>query len=57
MKVLSFAAVFAGLVLLVIVNAGSGRRALITGTSILFVVLGLLLMALVFAYFVTRPAL
>ncbi|MGH2757268.1 MAG: hypothetical protein ACRDI3_05715 [Actinomycetota bacterium] len=57
MKVLSFIAVFAGLIVLIIVNAGSGRRALITGTSIAVVIVGLLLMAMVFAYFVTRPAL
>jgi hypothetical protein len=57
MKILSFAAVFAGLVILIVVNAGSGRRALITGSTILIVVVGLFLMAVLFAYFVTRPAL
>lgn len=57
MKVASFALVFLALCVLVIVNAGSGRRALATGTSILVVVGGLLLMAVMFAWLITRPAL
>jgi hypothetical protein len=57
MKVLSFVLVFAGLVVLIAVNAGGGKRALATGGSILIVVGALLLMAMVFAYFITRPAL
>ncbi len=57
MKIASFILVFLALCALVIVNAGSGRRALATGTSILVVVGGLLLMAALFAWLVTRPAL
>ena len=57
MKIASFVAVFLALCALVIVNAGSGRRALATGTSILIVVGGLLLMAALFAWLITRPAL
>lgn len=57
MKVASFVLVFLVLCALVIVNAGSGRRALATGTSILIVAGGLLLMAALFAWLITRPAL
>lgn len=57
MKVASFALVFLVLCALVFVNAGSGRRALATGTSIVVVVGGLLLMAALFAWLITRPAL
>lgn len=57
MKVASFALVFLALCALVFVNAGSGRRALATGTSIVVVVGGLLLMAALFAWLITRPAL
>lgn len=57
MKVLSFVAVFAGLTLVVLINAGSGRRAWITAGSIAIVVGGLILLMVLFAYFVTRPAL
>lgn len=57
MKIASFVLVFLALCALVIVNAGSGRRALATGTSILVVVGGLLLMAALFAWLITRPAL
>ncbi len=57
MKIASFILVFLALCALVIVNAGSGRRALATGTSILVVVGGLILMAALFAWLVTRAAL
>jgi len=56
-KVLSFALVFAGLVILVVVNAGSGKRALWAGGSIVIVIAALVVMAALFAYFVTRPSL
>lgn len=57
MKVVSFILVFAGLVIWIAVNAGSGKRALVAGGSIVVVVAALLLMAMIFAYFVTRPTL
>ncbi len=57
MKIASFIIVFIALCALVVLNAGSGRRALATGTSILVVIGGLLLMAALFAWLITRPAL
>ncbi len=57
MKIASFIIVFLVLCALVVLNAGSGRRALATGTSILVVIGGLLLMAALFAWLITRPAL
>lgn len=57
MKVASFVIAFLALCALVVVNAGSARRALATGTSILVVVGGLILMAALFAWLITRPAL
>ena len=49
--------VFVALCTLVFVNAGTGKRALATGTSILVVIGGLVLMAALFAWLITRPAL
>lgn len=45
------------LVGLVVVNAGGGREGLKVGTSIIVVVGGLVLMAVLFALFVTKPVL
>ena len=57
MKVLSFVAVFVALCVLVIVNAGSIRRARDATLAIAIVLVGLILMAALFAWLVTRPAL
>jgi hypothetical protein len=46
-----------GLVGLVIINAGGGRQGWKVGQSILIVVGGLVLMAVLFALFVTKPVL
>lgn len=45
------------LVGLVVINAGGGREGLKVGTSIIVVVGGLLLMAVLFALFITKPVL
>ncbi|MDQ4064575.1 MAG: hypothetical protein M3161_00835 [Actinomycetota bacterium] len=57
MKVLSFIAVFAALCVLVVVNAGSSRRARDATLAIAIVLVGLVIMAALFAWLVTRPAL
>lgn len=57
MKVLSFVAVFIALCAVVVVNAGSGRRARDATLAIAVVLLGLVAMAALFAWLVTRPAL
>ena len=44
-----------GLLGLVVLNAGGGREGLKVGWSILIVVGGLMLMAALFALFVTKP--
>jgi hypothetical protein len=44
-----------GLIGLVVLNAGGGRAGLKVGGSILLVVLGVVLMAVLFAVFVTKP--
>lgn len=44
-----------GLIGLVVINAGGGREGLKVGQSILIVVGGLVLMAVLFALFVTKP--
>lgn len=45
------------LLALVVVNAGGGRQGLAVGRSILIVVVGLVLMAALFALVVTKPVL
>ncbi len=57
MKVLSFVAVFLALCVLVVVNAGSIRRARDAALSIAIVLVGLVLMAALFAWLITRRAL
>ncbi len=57
MKVLSFVAVFVALCALVVVNAGGSRRARDATVAIAIVLLGLVAMAALFAWLVTRPAL
>ena len=49
--------IVAGLLGLVMINAGGGRAGLKVGWSILLVVGGILLMAILFALFVTKPVL
>lgn len=44
-----------GLIGLVVINAGGGREGVKVGQSILIVVGGLVLMAVLFALFVTKP--
>lgn len=44
-----------GLIGLVVINAGGGREGWKVGQSILIVVGGLVLMAVLFALFVTKP--
>jgi hypothetical protein len=46
-----------GLIGLVVINAGGGREGLKVGRSILVVVGGLVLMAVLFAWLVTKPSL
>ena len=46
-----------GLIALVVVNAGGGKEGLKVGRSILFVLAGLVLMAVLFALVVTKPLL
>lgn len=46
-----------GLIALVVVNAGGGREGLKVGRSILIVLAGLVLMAVLFALVVTKPLL
>ena len=46
-----------GLVGLVVINAGGGKEGLKVGQSILLVVGGLVLMAVLFALFITKPSL
>lgn len=57
MRVLSFIAVFVALCVLVIVNAGSIRRARDATLAIAIVLLGLVAMAALFAWLITRPSL
>ena len=57
MKVISFVAVFIVLCLVVVVNAGSSRRARDATLAIAVVLVGLVVMAALFAWLVTRPAL
>ncbi len=57
MKVLSFIAVFVALCALVVVNAGSSHRARDATVAIAVVLVGLVIMAALFAWLVTRPAL
>lgn len=57
MKLLSFVAVFVALCALVVVNSGSGRRARDATVTIAIVLVGLVVMAALFAWLVTRPAL
>lgn len=57
MKVLSFVAIFVALCVLVIVNAGGVRRARDATLAIAIVLVGLVLMAALFAWLVTRPVL
>ena len=49
--------ILAGLLGLVMINAGGGRAGLKVGWSILLVIAGILLMAILFALFVTKPVL
>lgn len=49
--------IIAALMVLVGVNAGGGREALKVGGSILVVIGGILLMAMLFALFITKPSL
>lgn len=49
--------IIAALMVLVGVNAGWGREALKVGGSILIVIGGILLMAMLFALFITKPSL
>ena len=46
-----------GLLGLVVINAGGGRDAMKVGWSILLVMGGILLMAVLFALFITKPSL
>jgi hypothetical protein len=46
-----------GLLGLVVINAGGGREAMKVGWSILIVMGGILLMAVLFALFITKPSL
>ena len=49
--------IIAALMVLVGVNAGGGREALKVGGSILIVIGGIWLMAMLFALFITKPSL
>lgn len=57
MRLLSAFLVVAALVVLVVVNAGGVRQGWKVGQSILIVVGGLILMAVLFALVVTKPSL
>ncbi|MEA2517254.1 MAG: hypothetical protein QOG16_1092 [Actinomycetota bacterium] len=46
-----------GLIGLVVINAGGGRQGWKVGQSILLVLAALVLMAALFAFFVTKPSL
>ena len=49
--------IIAALMVLVGINAGGGRDALKVGGSILIVIGGIVLMAILFAVFITKPSL
>lgn len=55
MKYLPAIGIIAGLLGLVVINAGGGREGLKVGQSILVVIGGLVLMAVLFGLLITKP--
>lgn len=55
MRYVPVIAIMTGLIALVVINAGAGREGLKVGQSILMVVGGLILMAVLFGLLITKP--